>query len=140
MEYFVNDDIVSNLLGGSVRTAKTRRSLHGFVVELSTEESTLIQQLIDFAENNDFFESEFDDEDERVTYKKLHELACRLRQKLAVDELDGKEAADGERANLGEHITMKNGRPWWDVSEVRRGLIPFNFSIGSRNCPENSEV
>ena len=96
------------------------------VIELSTEEASLIQQLIDFAENNDFFESEFDDEDERVTYKKLHELACRLRQKLA-DELDGKEAADGERANLGEQITMKNGRPWWDVSKVRLGLEPFEL-------------
>ena len=97
------------------------------VIELLTEEASLIQQLIEFAENNDFFESEFDEEDERASYKKLHELACRLRQKLAVDELDGKEAANGERANLGEQITMENGRPWWDVSEVKVGLKPFEL-------------
>ena len=77
------------------------------VVRLSTEEASLIQQLIGLAEDNDFFESEFDDEHVRGSYKKLHELACRLRQKLAsVDESDGKEAADGEPANLGgtDHV------------------------------------
>ncbi|MCI0423765.1 MAG: hypothetical protein L0387_28165 [Acidobacteria bacterium] len=38
------------------------------VIELSTQEASLIQQLIEFAEGDDFFESESDDEDERVTY------------------------------------------------------------------------
>ena len=95
------------------------------VMRLSTEEASLIQQLIGLAEDNDFFESEFDDEHERGSYKKLHELACRLRQKLAsVDESDGKEAADGEPANLGERIMSENGRPWWEVSGVRLGLRP----------------
>ena len=93
------------------------------VVSLSTEEASLIQQLIKFAEDNDFFESEFDDEDKRWTHKKLQELACRLGQKLAsIDGSDGKEATTWGTMNVGGPITTHNSRPWWDVSWVRPGL------------------
>jgi hypothetical protein len=70
VEHFVHYEMVSKLLGGSVRTTKTRRSIDGLCRATSTKESGLIEQLIKF---DDFSESESDDKDERGTCKKLQE-------------------------------------------------------------------
>jgi len=99
------------------------------VARLSTEEASLILQLIEFAENNDFFEPEFDERENREAYDRLRRLACGLKEKLtSVDGSVGKEAtARGKTMNVAGPIAMENGRPWWDVSEVRLGFKPFEL-------------
>jgi hypothetical protein len=98
------------------------------VVRLSAEEASLILQLIEFAEDNDFFESESYDENHSGTYKKLHQLTCGLKEKLPVVEgSDGKKIAVGKAVSVGKHITLENGRRWWDISEVKLGLKPFGL-------------
>jgi len=98
------------------------------VVSLSTEEASLIQQLIELAEANDFFESESNDENHGGTYRELHQLTCGLKEKLAsVAGSDGRKAPVGKAVSVGKHTTMGNGRPWWDVSEVKMGLKPFEL-------------
>lgn len=95
---------------------------------LSTEEASLILQLIEFAEANDFFESESNDENEGRTYQELHQLTCGLKKRLpAVGGSDGKKAAVGKAVNVGKHTMIENDRPWWDVSEVKLGLKPFEL-------------
>ncbi len=58
----------------------------------------------------------------------MHQLARGLKEKLPlVEGSDEKEAAAGEPASLRERITMQTDRPWWDVSEVKAGLKPFEL-------------
>ena len=90
------------------------------VLVLSADQSDLILRLIEFAENNDFFESEFDDEEERSYFAYSRIIANELERKLSLNE-ETNDVASGpaEQAATNSSITMVDGRPWWDLSNVR---------------------
>ncbi|MCI0627523.1 MAG: hypothetical protein L0387_38730 [Acidobacteria bacterium] len=90
------------------------------VIVLSADQSDLIKRLIEFAENNDFFESEFDDEEERSYFAYSRIIANELERKLSLNE-ETNDVASGpaEQVATNWSITMVEGRPWWDLSNVR---------------------
>ena len=89
-------------------------------IVLSADQSDLILRLIEFAENNDFFESEFDDEEERSYFAYSRIIANELERKLSLNE-ETNDVASGpaEQVATNASITMVDGRPWWDLSNVR---------------------
>ena len=89
-------------------------------IVLSADQSDLIKRLIEFAENNDFFESEFDDEEERSYFAHSRIIANDLERKLSLNE-ETNDVASGpaEQVATNSSITMVDGRPWWDLSNVR---------------------
>ena len=89
-------------------------------IVLSADQSDLIKRLIEFAENNDFFESEFDDEEERSYFAYSRIIANELERKLSLNE-ETNDVASGpaEQVATNSSITMVDGRPWWDLSNVR---------------------
>ena len=89
-------------------------------IVLSADQSDLILRLIEFAENNDFFESEFDDEEERSYFAYSRIIANELERKLSLNE-ETNDVASGpaEQVATNSSITMVDGRPWWDLSNVR---------------------
>ena len=87
---------------------------------LSADQSDLIKRLIEFAENNDFFESEFDDEEERSYFAYSRIIANELERKLSLNEKTNDVASGpAEQVATNSSITMVDGRPWWDLSNVR---------------------
>ena len=94
-------------------------------IVLSADQSDLILRLIECAENNDFFESEFDDEEERSYFAYSRIVANELERKLSLNE-ETNDVASGlaEQVATNSSITMIDGRPWWDLSNVRTKLAP----------------
>ena len=108
--------------------------------QLSSEEMDLVLQLIEFARNNDFFQSEFDDEDTRAHYVHLQEVADELDQRLtqiqeSVDELEVRTVGPSRGDAEATEIVLLNGETclaapqratgsnlWWDLSNIKPGL------------------
>ncbi|MCI0422539.1 MAG: hypothetical protein L0387_05520 [Acidobacteria bacterium] len=89
-------------------------------IVLSADQSDLIRRLIEFAENNDFFESEFDDEEERSYFAYSRVIANELERKLYLyEETNDVASGPAEQVATNSSITMVDGRPWWDLSNVR---------------------
>ncbi|MEW5976424.1 MAG: hypothetical protein AB1898_11540 [Acidobacteriota bacterium] len=93
-------------------------------IVLSADQSDLIKRLIEFAENNDFFESEFDDEEERSYFAYSRIIANELERKLPNEETNDVASGPAEQVATNSSITMVVGRPWWDLSNVRSKLAP----------------
>ena len=92
---------------------------------LSDAQVDLIKRLIEFAEENDFFESEFDDEHQRRTYGELWTVADELYEELSSAEKVSQGATEPVSAvTIGQAITSGNGKPWWDISSFKQGLNP----------------
>lgn len=95
------------------------------VIVLSADQADLIKRLIEFARNNDFFESEFDDEEERRYFANSRIIATELEGKLSLNEETGQvTSGPAEQVATNPLITMVDGRPWWDLSNVRPTLSP----------------
>jgi hypothetical protein len=92
---------------------------------LSDTQIDLIKRLIEFAEENDFFESKLDDEGEREIYQELRATAEELYEEVSstASADEGPIEPDAEGA-LEQSIAAENGMPWWDISEVRLGVSP----------------
>ncbi len=89
---------------------------------LSDAQIDLIKRLIEFADENEFFESEFDDEQEKEIYQELKTTAEGLYEELSSSPDQAPiEPAEGA---LEQRITTESGKPWWDISEVRLGIPP----------------
>ena len=85
----------------------------------------LIKRLIEFAEENDFFESEFDDEDQKKTYGELWTVADELYAGLSsAEEMSQGTTEPVSAETMGQAITSENGKSWWDISSVKLGLNP----------------
>lgn len=96
-------------------------------IVLSADHVDLIMRLIEFAENNDFFESEFDDEEERRRYfANSRMIADDLERKLSPSYENGHVTSGpaADQVATTPSITMVDGRPWWDLSNVRPKLAP----------------
>lgn len=93
---------------------------------LSDTQVDLIKRLIEFAEENHFFEFEFEGEGQEKRYRELWTVADRLYQDLSPAEKRGQEATAVRTrgAAMQDATTSENGRPWWDISSVRLGLKP----------------
>lgn len=93
-------------------------------IVLSADHVDLIMRLIKFAENNDFFESEFDDEEERRYFANSRIIATELEGKLSLNEETDVTSELAEQVATNPLITTVDGRPWWDLSNVRPTLSP----------------
>jgi len=94
-------------------------------IVLSADQVDLIMRLIEFAENNDFFESEFDDEEERRYFANSRIIATELEGKLSLNEETNEVTSEpAEQVATNPLITTVDGRPWWDLSNVRSKLAP----------------
>lgn len=93
-------------------------------IVLSADHVDLIMRLIKFAENNDFFESEFDDEEERRYFANSRIIATELEGKLSLNEETDVTSEPAEQVATNPLITTVDGRPWWDLSNVRPTLSP----------------
>ena len=91
-----------------------------FAKILSDTQIDLIKRLIEFAEENDFFNDEIDGEEEREVYLDLRTTAQDLYEELtstpSADQGPDEPAAEGE---LEQSLATESGKPWWDISEVR---------------------
>ena len=114
--------------------------------QLSSEEVDLVLQLIQFARSNDFFQSEFDDEDTCAHYVHLQEVAGGLDQRLtqvqeSVDELEVKTVRPSRGDAEATEIVLLNGKTcltasqpgsgskgWWDLSNIKLGLPETTFT------------
>lgn len=95
------------------------------VIVLSADQADLIKRLIEFAENNDFFESEFDEEDDRRFFAESRMIAADLKRTLSPNDENGHvTSGPADQAATNPSITMVDGRPWWDLSNVRSKLAP----------------
>ena len=95
------------------------------VKTFSDAQVDLIKRLIEFAEENDFFESEFDDEDQKKTYGELWTVADELYAGLSsAEEMSQGTTEPVSAVTMGQAITSENGKPWWDISSVKLGLNP----------------
>lgn len=95
------------------------------VIVLSADQADLIKRLIEFAGNNDFFESEFDEENDRRFFAYSRIIADDLERKLSPNEASGHvTSGQSEQVVTNPSITMVDGRPWWDLSNVRAKLAP----------------
>jgi hypothetical protein len=108
--------------------------------QLSGEEVVLVLELIVFARSNDFFQSEFDDEDTCAHYVHLQEIAGGLDQRLtqvqeSVDELDVRTVGPSRGDAEATEIVPLNGKTcltapqqgagskvWWDLSNIKPSL------------------
>jgi hypothetical protein len=95
------------------------------VIVLSADQADLIKRLIEFARNNDFFESEFDDEEERRYFANSRIIATELEGELSLNEETNEVTSEpAEQVATNPLITTVDGRPWWEVSNVRSTLSP----------------
>ena len=95
------------------------------VVVLSADQADLIKRLIEFAENNDFFESEFHEECDRRFFTDSRMIADDLERKLSPSEENGHVASGpADQVATNPTVTTVDGRPWWDLSNVRTKLAP----------------
>jgi hypothetical protein len=124
MEFTINNgkDISAARL---VTFLSTLEEIMSFAKILSDAQINLIKRLIEFAEENDFFEAEFDDEEEREVYQELRTTAEKLYEELSstpsADPGPIEPAAEGV---LEQSLATESGKPWWDISEVRLGVPP----------------
>ncbi len=113
--------------------------------QLCTEEVDLVLQLIQFARSNDFFQSEFDDEDTCAHYAHLQEVAGELDQRLtqvqeSVDEPEVRTVGPSRGDAEATEIVPLNGKTclpapqpgsgskvWWDLSNIKPGLTRDSF-------------
>jgi len=95
------------------------------VIVLSVDQVDLIKRLIEFARNNDFFESECDEEEDRRFFADSRMIADDLEKKLFPSDENGQVTSEpAEQVATHPSITMVDGRPWWDLSNVRPKLAP----------------
>jgi len=96
---------------------------------LSEQQVDLMRRLIEFAENNDFFESEFDGGEDRQEYAELRRVAQALDRQLSES---GSTTEDSVSLDLAParlpSITVQDGHAWWDLSTVELGLNPDEFN------------
>lgn len=95
------------------------------VIVLSVDQVDLIKRLIEFARNNAFFESECDEAEDRSFFSSSRKIADDLERKLSPNEENGQVTSEpAEQVATNPLITTVDGRPWWDVSNVRSTLSP----------------
>jgi len=95
------------------------------VIVLSVDQVDLIKRLIEFARNNDFFESECDEAEDRSFFSSSRIIADDLERKLSLNKENGQVTSEpAEQVATHPSITMVDGRPWWDLSNVRPKLAP----------------
>ena len=125
MEFIVNGKDLWHEVGHLLLADSTLEEIMPFTKILSDAQVDLIKRLIEFAEENDFFNAEFDDEEEREVYQELRTTAEELYEELSftpsTDQGPDEAATEGA---LEQSLATESGKPWWDISEVRLGVPP----------------